>query len=420
VRDTLTVLEHGELPIGGPAEASLSAVEADRLERIAERRPGFCSRRRSSIRFAQYAGLVSLGDRMLEVLPKVDEAAAPAGECRGVLLRLLRLAPKLRIHDEGAAVHGLRQGALLEVFLNAWFDELGALIRGGLLRRYRRHAEDLNVVRGRLNIQRQIAVHAMRPDLLACSFDTLSADNDWNRVLKAALSACRGWLISLPLRRRWSELWVALEDVALPANPREVFERLSPDRQSARYAVAVRWARWVVASATPDLRAGDADAPAMLFDTNALFEEAVATSIRARLKSRESGWLVRTQVTDRHLASVEASGRAAIGLRPDLVFEQDGQTVAIADTKWKRVGVSHGELRPDPQDVHQMLAYAAAFACDRLALVYPWHAGLEGVRPTRLRLPAMGGREPVLEVICLDVGADELNKRLGALNGVWL
>lgn len=107
-----------------------------------------------------------------------------------------------------------------------------------------------------------------------------------------------------------------------------------------------------------------------------------------------------------------------IGLRPDIVIKSGETLKLVADTKWKRVGVSsRGYLEPETADVHQMFAYAAAFGCDQLALIYPSHAGLRNARETTLRLPSAGGVSPQLHVVVLDVERDGLPVRFGAMAG---
>jgi hypothetical protein len=49
-----------------------------------------------------------------------------------------------------------------------------------------------------------------------------------------------------------------------------------------------------------------------------------------------------------------------------------------------------------------MHAYAAAFRCEHLALIYPWHSGLAGARETVLELPDTGGLRPRVSMICID------------------
>src|SRR5690606_7350265 len=113
-----------------------------------------------------------------------------------------------------------------------------------------------------------------------------------------------------------------------------------------------------------------------------------------------------TQAAGQYLA--EVAGIKVVGLRPDLLIAQDGQPTAIGDTKWKRVEVSNGYLDPDPHDVYQMLAYATAYRCPDVALIYPWHDGLSQARDTLIELPYISGFCPRLHVICIDVAVDHL------------
>lgn len=412
-----TVLEHQELSIGGePSADTLTGYEADILCEIAARRPGFCTRGQRRMRFAQYAGVVGLGARALEVLPKVDNGLAPADECRGVFLRLLELAEDMRFTNLDEAGQDTRRSPLLDVFIASFFDSLSSLLRGGLLRRYFSHDDDLPLVRGRILINRQITANALRVDRVACRYDELTTDNDWNRVLRAALRLVRPTLSTMFLRRRWSELWPAFDEVADVDHPHEVFERLSPDRQVARYQVPVQWARWIVSALSPSLRAGDAAAPGLLFRTDQLFERAVARLLRRRLAASAPDLSLRTQVSGTHLAqTVGAPSHAIIGLRPDLMVFSGDRLVLICDTKWKSLGCTrHGYLDPSNGDVHQMLAYAVAFRCENLALIYPHHDDLEASRETILQLPTVSDQSPRLHILAIDVARDGLPVRLGA------
>lgn len=409
----ITALEHNSLLLGEASDQSISVDELQQLMRIADWCPGFCHVGHRQVRLTSYAGLVRLGGRVLEILPKVSEGDASAETCRGILLRLLRLARRINIRSQGDADHAQRRSPLLEAFIKHYFDEVTTLQRGGLIRRYQRRQDDLGLIRGRLLLQRQIARHGMRPDRIACTFDELTPDNDWNRVLKAAMNACRPWLHSLALQRRWSELWAGFDGVSLPAQPAEALGSLSPDRQSSRYSDAVRWARWIIEHLAPNLRAGVHTAPSMLFDMNQLFEQAIAQRLARQMRTRESDWQLRDQVRDRHLAHRVGTNRNAIRLRPDiLITGPDGQRF-IADTKWKLPSFTNGEIQPSAQDVHQMLAYAAAFRCERLALIYPWQPGLIHEPSNSLRLPELAGVAPILDIICIDVGDDALPVRSG-------
>ena len=407
----LTALEHEPLTIGNDGSPGcVTPAEADRLVVLGEMRPGFCQRAHRSIRLAQYCGIVGLGGRILEILPKVDDRLPPE-ECRGVLLRLLRAAGAFPLFSHLEVGQRLQQATLLEVFITAFFDAVTAIVRAGLLRRYHEREEDLRLVRGRIVTNRQFAALANRPDLITCRYDDLSADNAWNRILKAGVLAVGPWISSEALARRCIELRVVFDEVDGSEVTLRSIDRLVFDRHGERYRAAIGWARWILSLLSPSLRAGAQLAPSLLFDTNLLFQSAIASRLRRRLRAHSPTTRVETQVVGQHLAVVaHGSDRRAFALRPDIVLRTDGQVATICDTKWKHVGISrHHDLVPTEADMYQMHAYAAAFGCGELALIYPWHEGLSESRETSFDLPVRNGSSPRVSVVCIDVRSDRFS-----------
>jgi 5-methylcytosine-specific restriction enzyme subunit McrC len=414
-RRFVTALEHDPIPITAQATAwSLTVAEAERLARIGEQRPGFCDMRQRHVKLAQFCGVVGLGQRVLEVLPKVDDRVSSPEDCRGVLLRLLRLSGRLPDALHQAAGQHVRRMPLLEAFIAAFFGEVAVLARGGLLRQYLQEEDDLALVRGRIDLRRQLGTHANRRDLVACAFDELTADNVWNRTLKKATRLTRPWIRSLGLQRQWVDLMGLLDDVDDSRLMIDDVERLTFNRQAERYRPAVEWARWILALLSPALRAGQNEAPALLFDMNSLFESAIAAT--AFRLGGDVGIVVDAQDRTKSLVNIVSPERVetSFALRPDLVFRRRGTVVAIADTKWKLVDVDRrGRLMPGEADMYQMHAYAAAFRCHDLALVYPWRSDLDGAAAVEFRLPPIDDLSPRVKVLCVDLERDDVPLRIG-------
>lgn len=417
----LTALEHQPIAITAEGGAgSLTPAEAESLAQIAELRRGFCELGHRKLKLAQYCGVVSLGGRVLEVLPKTQGGNDTAEQCRGVLLRLLKLTDRFPQFQHLPVGQHLRRAPLLEAFIAAFFESVSSVLRGGLLRQYQEHEEDLQLVRGRIVVGRQMGVHANRPDLVACSFDELTADNVWNRLLKKAIRVTRPWIHSVQLNRRWVELLGVLDEVNDgQLTPLEV-ARLQFDRRAERYRTAIDWARWILALLAPALRAGRNHAPALLFDMNKLFESAVASTLR-RQANQQPGLQVVTQDASRSLAIVVAAGREEPGitLKPDLIIKRGSDVLAVADTKWKLLEADRkGRQMPSESDMYQMNAYATAFRCKELALIYPQHEGTSDAVETEFRLPPVDGNSAVVRVLSVDVNDDRLPLRSGGSAGI--
>lgn len=66
----LSFREHQSIPVDdGLSGEGITSLEADRLAKLGEERPGFFERGYRQVRLAQYCGIVNLGERILEVLP---------------------------------------------------------------------------------------------------------------------------------------------------------------------------------------------------------------------------------------------------------------------------------------------------------------------------------------------------------------
>lgn len=399
----LTAFEHQALPIEDTrSENAITREEADWLTALNGQRRGFCERGHQSVKLSQYCGLLAVGDRMLEILPKVDDGA-PAEACRGVLLNLLRESRAFPTFRHLSASHHLRNAPLLDVFIAAFFEEVAAIVRGGLLRRYQEDSDDLAVVRGRVLVARQFAVHANRPDRIACQFDELTADNAWNRFLKAALRAVRPWIGTVDLHRRWIELIAVFDEVSDLLMEPDALRRFPFDRQARRYRKATDWARWILSLLSPMIRAGANAAPGLLFDMNLLFQSAVANALARQFEQTPALRLV-SQDIGFHLATLAGDGRRAFALRPDIVIRRGSEVLTVVDTKWKRLmGQANEEFGVAPADAYQMHAYASAYGCREVTLLYPWHSGLQAFSGHFYQLATTGPVKPLLRLGFVDV-----------------
>ena len=180
-----------------PESRNLTESEADRLYDLAKcsaRRlklpeDAVLTRTRHGLKAGQVVGILVIPRKTLEILPKID---GENSNVREALVRMLAVAYNLRVVDGKLAALAVQQHDLLEMLVRLFADQLLATVRRGLPRRYISHEEDLKLLRGKLNVTRQITYLAFRPDLLACRFDELSEDTPLNRVLKAAVSRLAG------------------------------------------------------------------------------------------------------------------------------------------------------------------------------------------------------------------------------------
>ena len=405
----LTVLEHEDVPLARhPGPGTLGWDEAELLSELTKSCRGLCERTFRSIRFGAYAGIITLGTRTIELLPKIDPHTTPE-HCRGTLLRLLRAAPEVTGLVLPAVDQRLVEGPLLEAFFRAFLNEVLTVMRGGLLRDYAPRADDLSFVAGTLDMGRQATALAGRADVIACRYDEFDIDTPWNRAVKRALAITHRRSSHPTTQAQCCELLGRLDGVANVALTADDVGRLRFDRRSERYRRVIEWVRRIVAFEAPALRAGRGVAPGLLFDTAALFEAAVTQTLR-RVAARVGEVRFEAQSTGHALvAHADAPHERIIGLRPDILLRRDGRPVAILDVKWKE---PQRETRtgpvPSSPDAFQMLAYSHAIGCDRVALIYPKPRHLVAHRGCFTYVGTRTPR-PTLSILYADLASDPIS-----------
>ncbi|MDE0192573.1 MAG: McrC family protein [Gammaproteobacteria bacterium] len=388
-----SIREWQHLPIG-PNDVPTDA--ADRLHALAERetrrlrlpQPVLTRTAKPSLRAGQVVGVLSVPGASVEILPKIGGEGEGAVRC--ALTRMLAVAWGLRVADSEPALLATQREDLLEVIIRLFADRLLVAVRRGLPHRYRLREDDLPLLRGKLNVPRQLARYAIRADRLACSFDELSVDTPLNRVLKAAVVRLVAATRSAANSRRLAELIARFEFVGESANP--IAEPVRLDRTNTAFHRLQRMARLLLGGDWQSTTTGTVEGYALLFPMNELFEEFVGPTLRAAVSPQP----VYLQHTGRY--ALEGQHRGLFALRPDIVVNGD----LIIDTKWKALKPDERTLGVEQSDVYQMLAYARAYEATRLVLLYPWHEGLD--RPGVLRRWRVAGTSKAFDIATVDVG----------------
>lgn len=387
---TVTVLEHEVIPVleGGhvpdvSAEVApwLSEDEAQALLRLNDLRRGFCKRLSGGIKLAQHCGIVRLPTCVVEVLPKVGMADARTADelenSRGALLAMLHSARQVAITKVGSAPQQAVRAPLLDIFIEAFLHCALEQARRGLISRYVAHADDLPVIKGRFQAHGHVRRNLARPHLLHCEYDEFTADNAYNRAVRATLDACRTWVNNPSTRHLWFEAHSRYAGISAGRMSASDVACLPRDRTTHRYEALLTWCEWLLSMASPAMSVGASSAPALLFDMNRLFEAHVSDlEARALGTSR----IVRTQGPPSHLGM--RGQDEVFMLRPDITVwyvDQDGRTSTIdriVDAKWKRIDPLARDYGVAEDDVYQLLAYSVRYGCSSLELAYPMPGSL--------------------------------------------
>jgi 5-methylcytosine-specific restriction enzyme subunit McrC len=415
----LTVPEWGRVAVG---EGGFTRGEANALLLAARRHPlggrdgtDIVCDHHTFLRARQMVGVLAGPGCSLEILPKVDPAAPDedAPSVRGRLVHMLDVALGLGLSTGQSAAMARRAESLLDVFIAAFADRLLAEARRGLPRQYRACEEDLRALRGRLDAVRQFTVNAVRPDRLACRFDSLEADGPLMQVMKATVLLVERYARAAETRRKLAELRFLLAEVSEVPRGALPWRAVRLDRTNRRWQSLLDLARLLLGASWQKTHAqsGAPEGITLLFPMNDLFERYIAVQLRRALAG--SGVEVVAQGGLRYCLGPWRPGEDCIGdshaTKPDILIRKGGRVLTVIDTKWKHLtnGIAQG-------DVYQMMAYARLYRCDRLILLYP---GLSSDVDTIVQPRALAQGPERLDAasISLDLGESELRLALSKL-----
>jgi len=225
--------------------------------------------------------------------------------------------------------------------------EFRELRTAGLLRGYVETALDSPTVRGRLDFAAMMREPSRHFPIVA---DEFTLDHDWNRVPKTAAAALLGCELPAEARDALAQVTLALADVTAVPSTAIRWGDFRLDARTAHYRPVLDTSRAVLCG----LAAGDTTTT-RLFHLAAVFENELTARLAGDRIEPQSPLTLTNDLGDRTM-------------RPDFVVRSPGGgPVAVWDAKWKTLH-SGG---PADDDLHQVLAYAAALGVGSCGLIYP-------------------------------------------------
>ena len=391
----LTFREREAVSIG--PTGTLSELEAEGISNLTGRLPsGALAWGHRMLRFGPFCGVLRTPQLALEILPKIDHGVESTEAMRGLLVAMLARAGAQGPKRVGDADLGHQHNHLLDVFIEDFCNLVKAALRGGAIARYLEKTENLNAIRGKLELTEHLRTNAFDRSHLLCRFDEQSIDNPYNRALKAVLRILIGHALSARTRAMVAAFLHRFNEVADRSITAQDMHKLRFDRTIRHWEPVFGRARWLLTGLFPDIRAGDAAGSALLFNMERLFETVLGLRIRHACHAHGgSRFSVRLQ------GPVTSLATSGFQLRPDITIQSGNEVVAILDAKWKRLGSSEPNSGVSSADAYQMNAYASRYRCNRLTLVYPASVDCPPGRVTEFVL--LTEERPKLDVVAVDV-----------------
>ena len=325
----------------------------------------------------------------IEILPKIADKN-DAERSKAVFIKMLRTLKNFPFKSSNLASLKTQNLPLLEIFISMFLCELEALVKKGIKSDYMALEENINFLKGKLNINEQIKRNSIHKERFYVGYSEFLSDIKINRIIKTTLKFLYKKSNSSKNQQKIRELLFIFDEVLECEDYKNFFAKLVMNRQVKHYEQTLLWCKIFLLNNSFTPHKGDDLAFALLFDMNALFESYVGNFI----KKSFPGTIL--QHSEKHLVEEPKSFK----LRPDIFLKGK----FIADTKWKIVS-SRDDI--SQADLYQLYAYGKKHECSNLYLIYP---KIEGIKQDFMKFGY--DDEMLLEILYFNLEKDENNENL--------
>ena len=343
------------------------------------------------IQARNYVGVLQTKSGLtIEILPKIADKN-DAERSKAVFIKMLRTLKNFPFKSSNLASLKTQNLPLLEIFISMFLCELEALVKKGIKSDYVALEENLNFLKGKLNINEQIKRNSIHKERFYVRYSEFLSDININRIIKTTLKFLYKKSNSSKNQQKIRELLFIFDEVLECEDYKNFFAKLVINRQVKHYEQTLLWCKIFLFNNSFTPHKGDDLAFALLFDMNALFESYVGNFI----KKSFPGTIL--QHSEKHLVEDPKSFK----LRPDIFLKGK----FIADTKWKIISSRDGISQAD---LYQLYAYGKKHPCDgKLHLIYP---KIDDIRQKTMKFRY--DDEMWLKILYFDLEKDENNANL--------
>ena len=349
------------------------------------------------IQARNYVGVLQTKSGLtIEILPKIADKT-DTDKSKAVFIKMLRALKNFPFKSSNLASLKTQNLPLLEIFISMFLCELEALVKKGIKSDYVALEENLNFLKGKLNINEQIKRNSVHKERFYVGYSEFLNDIKINRIIKTTLKFLYKKSNFNKNQQKIRELLFIFDEVSTCEDYKNFFDKLIINRQVKHYKQTLLWCKIFLLGNSFTPHKGDDLAFALLFDMNALFESYVGNFIKKKFPGTA------LQHSEKHLIEDPKGFK----LRPDIFLEGK----FIADTKWKIIRQDNKEneekYKTSQADLYQLYAYGKKHECSKLYLIYP---KIDGARQETMKFRY--DDEMWLEILYFDLEKDENNAHL--------
>lgn len=366
----------------------------------------------NKIKFINYVGIISVGNLVIEILPKISITNDIVKD-RKMLMFMLAKCNKLSVNIHEVLETNIVNQSLLDILAKVFTKKLMLELQKGLYLEYVSQENSLNKIKGKVLITQNAKINYSNKSKVYCRYDEFTENNIFNSILLKATNLLFTVVNNSFVKKELNIIKNLLNDVDDIYVPLEVLDSYKLNKKNERFKEVYILAILILSNSTMNKSLGKENGFSILFEMNYLYEEYIGILLKEVIEDKTIQ--VNTQEKSKYLLRNKNTGRNEIALKPDIVIYKDNKPKIIIDTKWKSASID-GREKYSQADIYQMYAYITTYKeAEKCILLYPKVA--EDIVHSQWKLNnSFENKEIIIEEIALDNYSDTKSNLLRVFN----
>ena len=334
-----------------------------------------------------FVGTIPLDDIQIEILPKIPLVE---NNIEAEKIRFLEILQSIDYFKEKIFSNSkieITDTSILEIFIYLFIEEVEKILKKGLIYKYVDKNRNLNIFKGKLDINSHIKYNFSHKERFFMKFDKFLMDSLENIIIKLTIQKLKKVSINPKNKENLNKIGHYFENVSILENSIENLKCLTFNRMNDYYKNAIQWAKIFLDNQSSSIfSTNNGKMLSVLFPMETIFENYIANKLVNIIQKKiSSELLIKIQdsscsiFSNISLNNIEIDNNL-LRIRPDIVIKnKNTKEIFILDTKWKVLNKLDEKFKISTEDIYQMLAYVKTYndrnknnyTCKKAYLIYP-------------------------------------------------
>ena len=341
---------------------------------------------KDSIIVQNFVGTIPLDDIQIEILPKIPLVENNIEEEKIRFLEILQSIDYFKEKLFNKSKIAIKDTSILEIFIQFFIEEVEKIVKKGLIYRYENKKENLNMFKGKLDINNHIKYNFSHKEKFYVKFDEFSVNSLENIFIKMTIQKLKKISFNSKNKENLDRIGHYFEKVSILENSIENLKYITFDRTNGYYKNAIQWAKIFLNNQSSSIfSTNNGEITSILFPMENIFENYIINKLRNLIQEKYyNQFIIKTQDNSCSIFSNIDFNNTKIEndilrVKTDIVIKnKETKEIFILDTKWKVLNKSDDKFKISTEDIYQMFTYVKTYndrsknyICKKAYLIYP-------------------------------------------------